>query len=95
LAQAGLLDGLRSTTHHSAFELLRKIAPKSNVLDSERIVDNGKIILSAGISAGIDMSLYVVGRLLGEQQAAETAAHMEYEWSPKARRPQIGDVAIT
>ena len=88
LAQAGLLDGLHSTTHHSAFDLLRQIAPKSNVLESERIVDNGKIILSAGISAGIDMSLYVVSRLLGEQQAEETVAHMEYEWSPKARRPR-------
>lgn len=87
LAQAGLLDGLSSTTHHSAFDLLRQIAPKSNVLESERIVDNGKIILSAGISAGIDMSLYVVSRLLGEQQAEETVAHMEYEWLLKARRP--------
>lgn len=87
LAQAGLLDGLHSTTHHSAFDLLRQIAPKSHVLESERIVDNGKIILSAGISAGIDMSLYVVGRLLGEQQAEETVEHMEYEWSSTARRP--------
>lgn len=90
LAQAGLLDGLRSTTHHSAFDLLRQLAPKSHVLESERIVDNGKIILSAGISAGIDMSLYVVGRLFGEQQAEETAAHMEYERSPRVRRPIQG-----
>lgn len=87
LAQAGLLDGKRAATHHSAFDLLRQIAPTSTVLESERIVDNGKIILSAGISAGIDMSLYVVSRLLGEGQAEETVAHMEYDWSLKARRP--------
>src|SRR5262245_58397379 len=87
LAQAGLLDGLHSTTHHTAFDLLRQIAPTSHVLESERMIDNGKIILSAGISAGIEMSLYVVSRLLGEQQAQETVAHMEYEWLPTSRRP--------
>ncbi|MBE9019896.1 DJ-1/PfpI family protein, partial [Chroococcidiopsidales cyanobacterium LEGE 13417] len=43
-------------------------------------VDNGSIILSAGIAAGIDMSLYVVAKLLGEQQARETAEYMEYDW---------------
>ncbi len=83
LAKAGLLNGLRATTHHKAIELLRESAPDTTVLESERIVDNGKIILSAGISAGIDMSLYVVGKLLGERQAIETAAYMEYDWSPQ------------
>ena len=83
LAKAGLLDGLSATTHHGAMELLREAAPKTAVLDSERVVDNGKIILSAGISAGIDMSLYVVGRLLGEAQAEETARYMEYDWSKR------------
>jgi transcriptional regulator GlxA family with amidase domain len=80
LAKAGLLDGLSATTHHGAIELLKEAAPRTEVLASERIVDNGRIILSAGISAGIDMSLYVVGRLLGEAQAEETAAYMEYDW---------------
>lgn len=83
LARAGLLDGLSATTHHGAMELLREAAPKTSVLESERVVDNGKIILSAGISAGIDMSLYVVGRLLGEAQAEETARYMEYDWSKR------------
>jgi transcriptional regulator GlxA family with amidase domain len=87
LAKAGLLEGLSATTHHGAFDLLREVAPKTTVLESERVVDNGKIILSAGISAGIDMSLYVVGRLLGEEQAEETARYMEYDWSAKGRRP--------
>ncbi|HEX6184860.1 MAG TPA: DJ-1/PfpI family protein [Pyrinomonadaceae bacterium] len=89
LAKAGLLEGLSATTHHGAFDLLREVAPKTAVLESERVVDNGKIILSAGISAGIDMSLYAVGRLLGEEQAEETARYMEYDWSAKGRRPAV------
>jgi transcriptional regulator GlxA family with amidase domain len=89
LAKAGLLEGLSATTHHGAVGLLREVAPNTAVLASERVVDNGKVILSAGISAGIDMSLYVVGRLLGEEQAEETAAYMEYDWSAKGRRPAV------
>jgi len=80
LAKAGLLDGLPATTHHSAIELLRQAAPHTTVIRDQRIVDNGRIILSAGIAAGIDMSLHVVGRLLGPKAAAETAAYMEYDW---------------
>jgi transcriptional regulator GlxA family with amidase domain len=89
LAKAGLLEGLSATTHHGAFGLLREVAPNTSVLESERVVDNGKIILSAGISAGIDMSLYAVGRLLGEEQAAETARYMEYDWPAPGRRPAV------
>lgn len=87
LAKAGLLDGLSATTHHGAIDILKDAAPETAVLESERIVDNGKVILSAGISAGIDMSLYVVSRLLGEEQAEETAAYMEYDWPLRHRRP--------
>ena len=89
LAQAGLLDGLSATTHHGAIDLLREVAPGTTVLESERIVDNGRVIVSAGISAGIDMSLYVVGRLLGEEQAEETAAYMEYDWHLRNRRTAL------
>ena len=80
LAKAGLLEGLAATTHHGAFEILEEIAPNTSVLRDRRIVDNGKIILSAGISAGIDMSLYVVAKLLGDDIAQETAEYMEYDW---------------
>ncbi len=82
LARAGLLDDLKATTHHGALDLLRETAPRTTVLEGSRFVDNGKIICSAGISAGIDMSLYVVARLLGKNQAFETAAYMEYDWKP-------------
>jgi transcriptional regulator GlxA family with amidase domain len=84
LAMAGVLDGLEATTHHGALELLRQIAPNTVVRDGIRYVDNGRVITSGGIAAGIDMSLHVVARLLGREEAAETARHMEYPWSPQA-----------
>jgi transcriptional regulator GlxA family with amidase domain len=46
------------------------------------LVDNGRVICSAGIAAGIDMSLHVVARLLGSEVAKETARQMEYPWEP-------------
>lgn len=79
LGCAGLLDGLAATTHHLAFSELRAVAPRSTVREGARIVDNGRVILSSGVSAGIDMSLHVVSRLLGEDLALETARYMEYE----------------
>ncbi|MBE3558590.1 MAG: DJ-1/PfpI family protein [Ktedonobacteraceae bacterium] len=82
LAKAGLLDGLSATTHYAAMEELRAVAPNTTLCPTERYVDNGKIILSAGVSAGIDMSLYVVARLLGNEQAAETARYIQYDYWP-------------
>ena len=83
LGQAGLLEGLSATTHHGAFDLLRKYAPGAEVREDVRIVDNGTVVLSGGISAGIDMSLHIVARLLGQAAAEETAEHMEYRWQPE------------
>jgi transcriptional regulator GlxA family with amidase domain len=80
LGKAGLLDGLEATTHHVAYELLREVTPTTTVHEDRRFVDNGKVITSAGIAAGIDMSLHVVSRLLGIQVAEATARHMEYPW---------------
>jgi len=79
LGKAGLLDGLRATTHHACFDLLREHAPGAVVTPGERFTDNGKVCTSAGISAGIDLSLHVVGRLLGQEAADTTARHMDYE----------------
>ncbi len=83
LAKAGLLENLEATTHYLAVDLLKSIAPTTRVSGEKRWVDNGKIILSAGVSAGIDMSLHVVARLQGEDVARETATYMQYEyWQP-------------
>jgi transcriptional regulator GlxA family with amidase domain len=78
LAKAGLLDGLEATTHHGAMDLLREVAPKTTIHARRRIVDNGRVVCSAGIAAGIDMSLHVVARLLGEEVPEKTARQMEY-----------------
>ena len=79
LAKAGLLESLEATTHHQVLDLLRELAPNTNIIENQRFVDNGKIITSGGIAAGIDMSLHVVGKLLGTAQAEQTAEHMEYK----------------
>jgi transcriptional regulator GlxA family with amidase domain len=79
LAKCGLLSGHRATTHWTAIELMRERHPDIEVLSEARFVDEGHIITSAGISAGIDMSLHVVSRLFGEEAAAMTARGMEYE----------------
>jgi putative intracellular protease/amidase/catechol 2,3-dioxygenase-like lactoylglutathione lyase family enzyme len=78
LAKAGLLDGQEATTHHGAIDLLRQVAPKTTVHADRRFVDNGRVICSVGIAAGIDMSLHLVGRLLGREVAERTARQMEY-----------------
>ncbi|GAB4547679.1 MAG: DJ-1/PfpI family protein [Anaerolineae bacterium] len=80
LAKAGLLEGLTATTHFSVLDYLRKLAPNTVVVDDQRFVDNGNIVTAAGISAGIDMSLHIVSRLLGREIAQSTAKEMEYAW---------------
>lgn len=81
LAKAGLLDGLQAATHHGAIDLLRQVAPHTTVRPDRRFVDNGRVVCSAGIAAGIDMSLHVVARLAGAEIARQTAEQMEYPWN--------------
>ena len=79
LARSGLLDGLEATTHHQVIAELRQLAPTAIVRENVRFVDNGKVMTAAGISAGIDLSLHVVRKLLGAETATKTARYMEYE----------------
>ena len=81
LAQIGLLEGKVATTHQGAIAQLTEMLSPKQVYPEARIADNNNIILSGGISAGIDMSLYVVAKMLGLEQAVETARYMEYDWS--------------
>jgi len=85
---AGFLDGLKATTHWSAIEQLRKTSPTTTVLENVRYVDNGRIVTSAGVSAGIDMTLHVVAKLLGLDAAEKAALGMEYEWKPREEYPK-------
>ena len=78
LARIGLLDGLTATTHHENLSDLASLAPTAIVDGSKRFHDHGHIVTAAGISAGIDASLHLVGRLLGVDAATRTAVYMEY-----------------
>jgi transcriptional regulator GlxA family with amidase domain len=80
LAAAGVLHGKRSTTHWTTIDDLRSFQPATTVLADTRVVDEGEVITSAGVSAGIDMALHVVRRLHGDEIARATARDMEYDW---------------
>lgn len=77
LARAGLLRGKAATSHWGALDTLSSIDPTIRVERQQRVVDS-EIITSAGISAGIDMALHVVEKILGEDVADDTARYMEY-----------------
>ena len=78
LGRARLLDGLRATTHWRALDWMRDSFPEVTVESELHVVENGRVLTSAGISAGIDMALRVVARYCGETVARATARHMEY-----------------
>ena len=69
LARAGLLDGIDATTHHWGLEDLRRAAPTCRVVPGVRFVDSGRIVTTAGVTAGIDGALHVLARLCGEESA--------------------------
>jgi len=79
---AGLLRGRRATTHWAFLEALREKAPETTVLEKLRYVRDGNVVTAAGVSAGIDMSLWVVGQLWGAEHARGTQRLMEYDPAP-------------
>jgi len=87
LGQAGLLDGRHATTHWGALQWMRDSFPAVTVEDKLHVVEDGHVLTSAGISAGIDMALRVVARYHGESVARNTARTMEYRYpDDNARR---------
>lgn len=83
LAKAGLLDGKKATTHWMDLERMKREFPRIKVTEGMKFVDEGNVVTSGGISAGINMSLYLVSRLLGSKIAETTAKRMEYDIDPK------------
>jgi transcriptional regulator GlxA family with amidase domain len=79
LAQIGLLDRKRATTHWLSIERMRAQYPEITVLEGVKFVDEDKVVTSAGISAGIHMAFHMVQRLLGKQAALHTAKAMEFD----------------
>lgn len=84
LAQAGLLDGKKVTTHWASLERMRESFPQTEVLSGVRFVDQGQVVTSAGVSAGLDMALHIVRRLFGPEVARQTARQLEYHWQEGA-----------
>ena len=81
LAKAGLLDGKAATTHWEDIDDLKSMFPSLKVRTGLRWVDEGDVVTSAGISAGIDMSLHLVERIAGRELATRTARQMEFDWT--------------
>lgn len=79
LARAGVLDGRRATTNKKAWDWATSQGPKVLWQPQARWVEDGNLFTSSGISAGTDMSLALIARLLGEERADAVALHAEYE----------------
>ncbi len=80
LGFAGLIDGLHATTHWKSLDWMRDSFPAVTVEYAQHVVEDGRLLTSAGISAGIDMALKVVARYFGQDIAKATAMHMEYPY---------------
>lgn len=83
LGDLGLLDGKDATTWYGALDRFEGEFTNTHLRRGCRFVDNGQVITTAGVSAGIDGSLHLVARLLGRYIADQTAQYMEYKWSPE------------
>jgi transcriptional regulator GlxA family with amidase domain len=81
-AAAGLLAGRPATTHWGALDELRGLDASIEVCEQDRYVDDGDIITSAGVSAGIDMALYLIVRLVGPERARQVKRGIQYDPQP-------------
>lgn len=79
LAKAGILDGRKATTHWMDIDRLEREFPAVKVERGAKFVDEGSVLTSGGISAGINMSFHLIKRLLGKEAARQTAKRMEYD----------------
>jgi len=79
LGAAGILTGLRATTHWSSLERLRELGAEPT---SERVVEQGKVVTAAGVSAGIDMALVLAARIAGDDVARAIQLSIEYDPQP-------------
>jgi putative intracellular protease/amidase len=79
LGAAGILDGLRATSHWLELETLRELGAEPT---GERVVEQGKVITAAGVSSGIDMALLLTARIAGEQVAQAIQLGIEYDPQP-------------
>ncbi|HET9188251.1 MAG TPA: DJ-1/PfpI family protein, partial [Acidothermaceae bacterium] len=81
-AAAGLLTNRPATTHWRSLDLLKELDPTIDVRATERFVDDGDVITSSGVSAGIDMALHLVDRLAGRERARAVRRGIQYDPEP-------------
>jgi transcriptional regulator GlxA family with amidase domain len=81
-AAAGLLHDRPATTHWASLDLLAETDPTIEIRPDDRYVDDGDVITSAGVSAGIDMALHLVQRIAGDQRAKDVRRYLQYEPAP-------------
>ncbi|HVW80666.1 MAG TPA: DJ-1/PfpI family protein [Mycobacteriales bacterium] len=81
-AAAGLLAGRPATTHWASLDLLQQTDPTIELRPGDRYVDDGDVITSAGVSAGIDMALHLVRRFAGDERAREVRRYIQYDPQP-------------
>ncbi len=84
LAKAGLLNGRRATGNKLNFSFVTSQGPDVDWVKEARWVEDGKFFTSSGVSAGIDMSLALIAKVLGKDAARQTAVWAEYEWHEDA-----------
>jgi putative intracellular protease/amidase len=82
LANTGLLDGLRVTTTAGNIARLTRDYPALKVVSDQRVVDNGKVVATGGLTAGIDGALYMLDVMSGKGTAETAALGLEYDWRP-------------
>ena len=93
LAKAGVLDGIRATSNKGAFAWAASQSEKVQWQKQARWVEDGKVFTSSGVSAGIDMALAVIAKLVSQQAAEEAANFAEYTWQRDANCDPFASVA--
>jgi transcriptional regulator GlxA family with amidase domain len=88
LAKVGLLEGRRAATHWATFDEFKKLGLSGELVPNVRYVRDGNIVTAAGVSAGIDMSLWLVGQWFTPQLSRDVARAMQYDPVP----PYAADV---
>ena len=81
-ADAGLLDGRPAATYHAAFDELLPLGHDIEPRPGDRFVDDGDVVTAAGVSAGIDMALHLVGRLASPERSREVRRYIQYDPEP-------------
>lgn len=103
LASAGLLDGLTATTHWDAARILARMYPKVSVDENVLYVDQGQVLTSAGVAAGLDLCLYIVRKDLGAKAANDIARRLvtaprraggQSQYVPTVRPVELADASL-